>query len=75
MRLALQNLGNFQFVLNFENFSEDAGSLAKIHNITLQEMPNERKATYPAPTAEESALIERYNMFDLQLYHEWHNSQ
>ncbi len=58
-------------MLLFENFATEAAEFAKSHSIPAPEIPTERKASYPEPTAEEAALIQKYNAWDIALYEQW----
>lgn len=71
---ALANLDQFYAVLSFENFGRDVSAFLDEHGISHDELPNERKAQYVKPTAEERELIARFNQFDVALFEAWGKS-
>ncbi len=72
---AMENLSQFYAVISFENFAEEAPRFLEKHQVPFEKIPNERKAKYEPPTAEEIEIIKKYNAWDIELYRRWEISK
>ncbi len=68
--IALQNLERMYFVGLFEELHTELPRLVRLLGGSDQglQLPHHRKASYPPPNEEETALIRRYNRHDMDLY-------
>lgn len=72
---AVENLDAFYKVFFFENFSKEASTFLKAHDIPFGNIPNERKSKYSEPTEAEQALIQQYNTWDVRLFENYQSKQ
>ena len=72
---AENNLKAFYWVIDFNQFNNEFAEFLINHEIPVDKVPNERKASYQKPTEEEINLIEEYNQLDLMLYSNYLNSK
>lgn len=73
--VALCNLANFAFVLDFSDFSNQVILLLEKYDIPVARIPHERKSSYARPSDREIGLIARYNALDVTLFEEWRSSR
>lgn len=71
---AERNLAFFYYIINFENFAEEATDFLQAHSVPFAKIPNERKSRYAKPGPEERAVIAEYNKWDILLFQNYQNS-
>jgi len=72
--IAKQNLNNFAFVGNFDNFNTDVSKLLSILNLNIENIPILNFHGIHEATSKEIKLIESYNEFDIKLFNEFFKS-
>tara|TARA_B100000029_G_scaffold480546_1_gene528670 strand:+ start:419 stop:1123 length:705 start_codon:yes stop_codon:yes gene_type:complete len=71
-KISIENMKNFYFVLDFENFNRDVDVLSSKLNIKNKiQYTNNYKTTKENFSKENKELIKKYNLYDSQLYDEY----
>ena len=73
LRLAGQNLANFEKVILFDDFAAQFQAYLSTKGIDAPRIPHARKSSYPKPGPAETSLILQYNRLDQELYQNWLN--
>lgn len=75
LKLAIENLNQISWVLDFDRFPEECASLCGELDIPLGNVPFELKANYPPPSEQEKSLIESDNIMDIAIFNHWKNNK
>ena len=69
--IALSNLKNFLFIIQFDHFQEEVSNFCSEYNIPMSSITHERKSNYAPCDQSNHALISKYNKFDVEMFNRW----
>lgn len=73
LQISVENLENFEYIINFNTFERDVSELLSIYDIQAKTVVHKRKSNYGRLTQADRQAICKYNSLDLELFNTFKN--